>query len=103
MADGPGIPLEGDLAAWLDGYVGTVALALLVADNGRGTKGIGRDEAVVEVVGLPANSGRNGVLVLESSVPALVFLAIGDDLVNVTVSCHKGRKKNEEGEHSDGV
>jgi hypothetical protein len=103
VADGPGIPLESDLAAGLDGYVGTVALALLVADNGRGAKGIRRDEAVVEVVGLPANGGRNGVLVLESSVPALVFLAIGDDLVNVAVSCHKGRKKDEEGEHDGNV
>lgn len=47
--------------------------------------------------------GGNGVLVLESSVPALVFLAVGNDLVNVAVGCHKGRKQEEEREHVDGI
>lgn len=100
---GPSVPLHSDIAARLDSRVGAVALALLVADNGRSLEGIGGYEAVVEVVGLPANSCGNGVLVLEGSVPALVFLAVDDDLFNVTVGCHKGRKKEEEREHDNGV
>lgn len=121
MADWPSVPLEGDLAAGLDGNVGTVALALLVANDGGSAKAVRGDEAVVKVVGLPSvrmsqcmfpvqfvqshlpYGGGNGGLVLESSVPALVFLAVGNDLVDVAVGCHKGREKEEEREHVDGI
>lgn len=99
VADWPGVPLEGDFAAGLDGYVTAIALALLVADDGRGAEGVGGDEAVVEVVGLPANGLRNGALVFQRRVPTLVLFAIGNDLVDMAVSCHKRREKNEEGEH----
>jgi hypothetical protein len=54
MADRPGVPLESDLAAGLDGNVGTVALTLLVANNGCSAKAVRGDEPVVEVVGLPS-------------------------------------------------
>lgn len=54
MADWPGVPLEGDLAAGLDGNVGTVALALLVANDGGSAKAVRGDETVVKVVGLPS-------------------------------------------------
>jgi len=99
VAHWPGVPLERDLAAGLDGYVAAIALALLVADDCRGAEGIWGDEAVVEVVGLPANSLRDGGLVFQRSIPTLVGLAIGNDAVNVAMGCHEGREKNEEGEH----
>jgi hypothetical protein len=70
MASWPGVPLEGDFAAGLDRNVGTVALALLVAYDGRSAETVRGDEAVVEVVRLPADGGRDGVLVLERSIPA---------------------------------
>jgi len=99
MASWPGVPLEGDFAAGLDRNVGAVALALLVACDGRSAETVRGDEAVVEVVRLPADGGRDGVLVLERSIPALVFLAVCDDLVNMAVGSRKGRKKEEKGEH----
>lgn len=70
MASWPGVPLEGDFAAGLDRNVGAVALALLVAYDGRSAETVRGDEAVVEVVRLPADGGRDGVLVLERSIPA---------------------------------
>lgn len=70
MASWPGVPLEGDFAAGLYRNVGAVALALLVAYDGRSAETVRGDEAVVEVVRLPADSGRDRVLVLERSIPA---------------------------------
>jgi hypothetical protein len=47
--------------------------------------------------------GGNGVLVFQSGVPSLVLLAIGNNLVNVAVGCHKGREQEDEREHGDGI
>jgi hypothetical protein len=78
-------PFEGHFASGLDGHGGAVALALLVAHDIDLAEAIGAHEAVVEVVGLPSDSGGDGRLVLESSIPALVLFAISDDFVDVAV------------------
>lgn len=70
MASWPGVPLESDFAAGLYRNVGAITLALLVAYDGRSAETVRGDEAVVEVVRLPADGGRDGVLVLERSIPA---------------------------------
>ena len=102
MGFGPCVPDEGCGVTGIDGHGETVALARLVANDGRSAEGIGGDKAVVKVIGLPAYGGGDGVLVLEGCIPALVLLAADEDTLDVAVGCHKGRNKEEEGKHGEG-
>jgi len=99
--DGKTNPFEGHFAAGLDGHGGAVALALLVAHDIDLAEAVGAHEAVVEVVCLPSDGGGDGVLVLESSVPALVLRAISDDFVDMAVGSDEGWESdgNNEGLH----
>lgn len=103
VAHGPGVPLQGDLSTGLGLDESTAVGGLLVAGNVGGTKGIGAHEAVVQVVGAPANGLGNGVLVAEGSVPALVRLAVSDDGFDVAVGGDEGGDDggNEERAHGD--
>lgn len=56
---------------------------------------VGGYEAIVEVIRLPAYSGRDGVLVLECGVPALVGDTVGDDFIDVPVG--KGKRRERDG------
>jgi len=65
------------------------------------SKRIGRYEPVVEVVGLPAHSCRDGVAVFEGGVPALVPFPVGNHALDVTVSQGQGWEVGEEGKEGD--
>lgn len=87
-------PFESNLASWLDGYTCTIALAQLVAHDIHASKAIRRNEAVVQIIRLPSHSRGNRILVSQRSIPTLVFLAISNDFVDVTMGSYKRRKRN---------
>jgi hypothetical protein len=98
----PCIPLECDFAAWLDWHTCTIALAQLMAHNIHARKSVRSDEAVVEVVRLPAYGGRDGALILQRRVPALVCDAICDNFVDVTMgSDERWERKGESVLHDE--
>tara|TARA_R110002003_G_scaffold244_1_gene17402 strand:- start:7522 stop:7788 length:267 start_codon:yes stop_codon:yes gene_type:complete len=59
-------------------------------------KSVWGDEAVVEVVRLPAYGGRDGALILQGRVPALVCDAICDDLVDVAMGSNERWERKDE-------
>lgn len=103
VGDGPCVPLEGYFAAWLNSDIGAIALPELVADDICASKATGFDEAVVEVVCLPADSCRNGILIPQRSVPALIGNAIGNHLFDVTMSCHQWCQEYQQRQHRENV
>jgi hypothetical protein len=84
-------PFECYFASWLHGHESPVALGQLVAHDINTAKAIGRNEAIVEVVGLPAHSCWDRGLIFQGGVPALVSHAIGNDLVDVPMGKSESR------------
>lgn len=88
-------PFESHFASRLNWDESTIALRQLVAHDIHAAKPIGRNESVVQVVRLPSDSSRNGILILERSVPALVRHAVGNDFIDVPVGQREGREERE--------
>ena len=86
-----GIPFERDLVAGFDGGVAAGRSGGAVADDVRGAEGLGGDEAVVFLVGSPADyGGRVGEVGEDGGVVVLVLDAVDDDLGDVAVGGDEG-------------
>lgn len=92
MTRRPRIPLKGNLATRLCSHIRIPILRRLVTDYVGAGEGRRRDEAVVQVVGLPTCYGWYWVLVPHRCVPSRRPLSIDDDTVDGAMSCDEGNE-----------